>query len=250
MTKLSHLAFIGNSLPRRCGIATFTTHLQQAVAASRPDIDTCIVAMTDQGHELYDYPPGCLRVQIEDHKIEDYARAAEFLNAGRFDAVSLQHEFGIFGGTAGGDVMALLSRLTMPIVTTFHTVLATPNDSQRDGFRSDHRRIVESRRHVGKSGRDLLRTVYQVPDEKIELIPHGIPDYPFVEPDQAKSLLGFASKAVILTFGLLSPNKGIEVMIDAIPAVLKKPTRMLSTSFSGRPIPTLSRNTAKHTATG
>ena len=217
MTRLSQVAFIGNSLPRRCGIATFTTHLQQAVTASRPDLDTRIVAMTDQGH-TYDYPP-VVCFQIEDHKIEDYARAAEFLNAGRFEAVSLQHEFGIFGGAAGGHVMALLSRLTMPIVTTLHTVLAAPNDTQRHVF--DQITDVSSKVVVmSKKGRDLLRAVYQVPDEKVELIPHGIPDYPFVEPDQAKILLGFAGKAVILTFGLLSPNKGIEVMIDAMPTVL------------------------------
>ena len=143
-----------------------------------------------------------------------------FLNAGRFEAVSLQHEFGIFGGAAGGHIMALLSRLTMPIVTTLHTVLATPNDTQRDVF--DQITDVSSKVVVmSKKGRDLLRAVYQVPAEKIELIPHGIPDYPFVEPDKAKILLGFAGKAVILTFGLLSPNKGIEVMIDAMPAILK-----------------------------
>ena len=218
VTRINRLAFIGNSLPRRCGIATFTTHLQQAVAASCPDIDTRIVAMTDQGR-TYDYPP-TVCFQIEDHKVEDYARAAVFLNAGRFEAVSLQHEFGIFGGAAGGHIMALLSRLTMPIVTTLHTVLATPGDTQRDVF--GQITDVSSKVVVmSKKGRDLLRTVYQVPAEKIELIPHGIPDYPFVEPDQAKSLLGFASKAVILTFGLLSPNKGIEVMIDAMPTILK-----------------------------
>jgi glycosyltransferase involved in cell wall biosynthesis len=218
VTRLTRLAFIGNSLPRRCGIATFTTHLQQAVAALRPDLDTCIVAMTDEGH-VYDYPP-VVCFQIEDHKVEDYARAAVFLNAGRFEAVSLQHEFGIFGGAAGGHIIALLARLTMPIVTTLHTVLATPNDVQRDVF--DQIADVSSKVVVmSKKGRDLLRAVYQVPAEKIELIPHGIPDYPFVEPDQAKILLGFAGKAVILTFGLLSPNKGIEVMIDAMPAILK-----------------------------
>jgi glycosyltransferase involved in cell wall biosynthesis len=218
MNRISRLAFIGNSLPRRCGIATFTTHLQQAVAASRPDLDTSIVAMTDQG-QVYDYPPDVC-FQIEDDRIEDYARAADFLNSGRFDAVSLQHEFGIFGGTAGGDVMTLLSRLTMPIVTTLHTVLAAPTESQRDVLTQ----IIDVSAKVvvmSKKGRDMLRSVYRVPAEKIELIPHGIPDYPFIEPDQAKTLFGFAGKPVILTFGLLSPNKGIEVMIDAMPAILK-----------------------------
>ncbi len=218
MSRLSRVAFIGNSLPRRCGIATFTTHLQQAVAASHTDIETSIVAMTNHGH-TYDYPP-IVGFEIEDRNVDDYLRAANFLNARHVDVVSLQHEFGIFGGAAGGHIMALLSRLTMPIVTTLHTVLATPTDTQRDVFD----RVIDTSSKVivmGKKGRDLLRTVYQVPAEKIELIPHGIPDYPFVEPDEAKALRGFAGKAVILTFGLLSPNKGIEVMIDAMPAILQ-----------------------------
>jgi glycosyltransferase involved in cell wall biosynthesis len=218
MTRLNHLAFIGNSLPRRCGIATFTTHLQQAVAASRPYVDTSIVAMTNHGYS-YDYPP-VVCCQIEDDKVEDYARAAEFLNAGHFDAVSLQHEFGIFGGPAGGHVIGLLSRLTMPIISTLHTVLESQDDTQRrviDQIIDVSAKVVV----MSKRGRDLLRAVYEVPAEKIELIPHGIPDYPFVEPDRAKALLGFAGKPIILTFGLLSPNKGIEIMIDAMPAILK-----------------------------
>jgi glycosyltransferase involved in cell wall biosynthesis len=218
VAQLSRLAFIGNSLPRRCGIATFTTHLQQAVAASRPDLETTIVAMTECGNR-YDYPPvvGC---QIQDDKIEGYARAANFLNDTGFDAVSLQHEFGIFGGIAGGHIMALLSRLTMPIITTLHTVLAEPTDAQRGVLGQ----IIDASAKVvvmAEKGQDLLRTVYGAPAKKIELIAHGIPNFPFVEPDQAKIALGFGGKAVILTFGLLSPNKGIEFVIDAMPAILK-----------------------------
>jgi glycosyltransferase involved in cell wall biosynthesis len=218
VTRLKRLAFIGNSLPRRCGIATFTTHLQQAIAASRPDLETGIVAMTNPGHH-YDYPP-VVCCEIDEGQIDDYARAAEFLNAGRYGAVSLQHEFGIFGGTAGGDIMALLSRLTMPIVTTLHTVLADPTEAQRavlDQVIDVSTKVVV----MAKKGVELLRTVYQVPAEKIELIPHGIPDFPFVEPDAAKANLGFSGKSVILTFGLLSPNKGIEFVIDAMPEILR-----------------------------
>ena len=174
--------------------------------------------MTDHGH-AYDYPP-VVRCQINDDKMEDYVRAADFLNAGQFDVVSLQHEFGIFGGEAGGHIMALLSRLTMPIVTTLHTVLSEPTPVQRDVMD----RIVDVSSRVivmAEKGRELLRAVYRVPADKIEVIAHGIPDFPFVEPDQAKAKLGFSSRTVILTFGLLSPNKGIEVMIDAMPSILK-----------------------------
>lgn len=218
MTALSRVAFIGNSLPRRCGIATFTTDLQHAVAASRADLGTVIVAMTDHG-QAYDYPPS-VGFQINDSRIEDYVRAAEFLNSGQCEVVCLQHEFGIFGGEAGEHLMELLSRLTMPIVTTLHTILSEPTKAQRDVLA----RIVAASSKIvvmAEKGRELLRLLYQVPDEKIEVIPHGIPEFAFVEPADAKAKLGFSDKAVILTFGLLSPNKGIEVMIDAMPLILK-----------------------------
>ena len=179
MTRVRGLALIGNSLPRRCGIGTFTTDLQRAIATTCPDVETCIVAMTDHG-QAYDYP-SVVRLQVDDGRIEDYLHAAHFLNAGQFDVVSLQHEFGIFGGEAGEHIMALLSRLTMPIITTFHTVLAEPTPAQR--------RVTERIADVSSTvvvmaekGRDLLRTVYGVPAEKIEVLPHGIPDFPFVEP--------------------------------------------------------------------
>ncbi len=219
MTPLHRVAIIGNSLPRRCGIATFTTDLQQAISTSRPNLETCIVAMTDHG-QAYDYPP-VVALQIKDDTIDEYVRAADFLNAGRFDAACLQHEFGIFGGEAGAHILVLLSRLAMPVVTTFHTVLAKPTAIQRAVME----RIVEASSKVvvmANKGRELLRSVYQVPDDKIEVIAHGIPDVAFVGPDAAKAKLGFGGKSVILTFGLLSPNKGIEVMIDAMPSILKR----------------------------
>jgi glycosyltransferase involved in cell wall biosynthesis len=219
MTPLRRIAVIGNSLPRHCGIATFTTDLQQAISTLRPNIDTCIVAMTDHG-QIYEYP-AAVALQIKDGNIDEYARAADFLNGGRFDAVCLQHEFGIFGGEAGAHILVLLSRLTMPVVTTLHTVLAEPTAAQRAVLE----RIVEASSKVvvmAKKGRELLRSVYQVPDDKIEVIAHGIPDVAFVGSDAAKAKLGFGGRSVILTFGLLSPNKGIEVMIDAMPSILKR----------------------------
>ena len=217
-TKLSRLAFIGNSLPRRCGIATFTTDLQQAVARSPTAVESCIVAMTDHDY-AYDYPD-TVRLQINDGKPDDYERAATFLNAGQYGVVSLQHEFGIFGGEAGGHITTLLSRLTMPIVTTLHTVLSQPTTVQRSVLD----RIVRASARVivmAEKGRELLRTIYRVPAEKIEVIAHGTPEVAFVEPDEAKAAYGFGGRSVILTFGLLSPSKGIEVMIDAMPAILK-----------------------------
>jgi glycosyltransferase involved in cell wall biosynthesis len=219
VTPLRRIAVIGNSLPRRCGIATFTTDLQRAIANSRPNLHACIVAMTDHD-QAYDYPAS-VTLQIKDDSVEEYVRAAAFLNAGRFDIVCLQHEFGIFGGEAGAHILELLSRLTIPVVTTLHTVLAKPTAAQRAVME----RIVEASSKMivmANKGRELLHSVYRVPDEKIEIIAHGIPDFPLVEPDAAKAKLGFSDRAVILTFGLLSPSKGIEVMIDAMPSILKQ----------------------------
>src|SRR6202158_4031916 len=219
MTPLRRIAVIGNSLPRRCGIATFTTDLQQAISISRPNLETCIVAMTDHG-QAYDYPQA-VAFQIQDDNIEEYLRAADFLNAGRFDTVCLQHEFGIFGGEAGAHILVLLSRLPMPVVTTLHTVLAEPTAAQRAVM---ERIVAVSSKVVvmANKAHELLRSVYQVPEDKIEVIAHGIPDVAFVGPEAAKARLGFCGRSVILTFGLLSPNKGIEVMIDAMPSILQR----------------------------
>ena len=130
MISIQRVAFIGNYLPRRCGIATFTHDLHRAVASERPEIETGVVAMTDPGSR-YDYPPA-VRFQVREEKISDYIKAAEFLNSSGFDIVSLQHEYGIFGGAAGGNIIELLLRLNMPVVTTLHSVLATPTPIQRD----------------------------------------------------------------------------------------------------------------------
>jgi glycosyltransferase involved in cell wall biosynthesis len=212
-------AFIGNSLPRRCGIATFTSDLQQAVASSSGAPETVIVAMTDEGRH-YDYPEG-VRREIEEQDLNAYTQAAGFLNAGRFDVACLQHEFGIFGGESGSHIMGLLSRLTMPVVTTLHTVLAEPSPVQHQVLSS----IADASTTIvvmAAKARELLERTYHVPAEKIEVIAHGIPDCPFVEPDAAKARRGFAGKSVILTFGLLSPNKGIEFMIDAMPGIRQR----------------------------
>ncbi len=148
MTGFEKIAFIGNYLPRRCGIATFTHDLHHAVSAARPDLGTSIVAMTDPDR-TYAYPPS-VHLQIREERVGDYVRAAEFLNATRVDVVNLQHEYGIFGGEAGGDIVRLLSRLDMPIVTTLHTgthqadVRTAPRDT------ANHSCFRKSRRHVGE----------------------------------------------------------------------------------------------------
>ena len=218
MKPLQRVALIGNHLPRRCGIATFTHDLHRAISTARPDLETCVVAMNDPGG-TYDYP-AAVRFQIQDETIDGYAQAADFLNAARFDVVSLQHEYGIFGGEAGGHIIELLKRLTMPIVTTLHTVLPTPTPAQRNVM---GKIIARSTKIVvmAEKGRELLRSVHDVSPQKIEVIPHGIPDFPFLETHHAKTKFGFSGKTVILTFGLLSPSKGIETVIDAMPEIIR-----------------------------
>lgn len=218
MNSIQRIAFIGNHLPRLCGIATFTHDLHRAVSMARPDLETGVIAMTDPGG-AYDYPQA-VRLEVRDEHIDDYVEAAEYLNNAGFDVVCLQHEYGIFGGEAGGHITELLSRLKMPVVTTLHTVLDDPTPTQYDVMQ----RIIDTSSKIvvmSEKAQQLLRLVHDVPARKIEIIPHGIPDLPFRETHNAKAKLGFAEKTVILTFGLLSPNKGIEFMLDAMPGIIK-----------------------------
>ncbi|MFM9943585.1 MAG: glycosyltransferase family 4 protein [Hyphomicrobiaceae bacterium] len=218
MSKLHSVAFIGNHLPRRCGIATFTHDLHRAVATAHPNLDTCVVAMNDQGTP-YSYPPD-VRFQIRDHVAGDYRDAAKAINGSGFEIASLQHEYGIFGGEAGRNILELLPRLKMPIVTTLHTILAEPSPAQRAVLDQ----VIEASAKLvvmSDKGRQFLRAVHGVPAAKIEMIPHGIPEYPFIEPLHAKLKFGYTGRTVILTFGLLSPSKGIETVIDAMPAIIR-----------------------------
>ena len=211
------IAVVGNHLPRQCGIATFTTDLSDAITAEYGAAGLSVVAVNDP-QSSYAYPTR-VRFQIAEGDISSYRATANFLNAGNVDLVCLQHEYGIFGGKAGSHVLELLQRLTMPVVTTLHTVLSQPDLDQRNvmqqiAARSD--RLIVMSEYSSR----VLRDVFGVPGEKIDLIPHGIPDLPFVEPEVYKDALAVAGKLVLLTFGLLSPNKGFETVIRALPRIL------------------------------
>jgi glycosyltransferase involved in cell wall biosynthesis len=162
-----------------------------------------------------------VRFEIDERDLASYRRAADFLNTNQVDLVCLQHEYGIFGGPAGSHILTLLTELRMPVVTTLHTVLREPDDAQRAVLEQlaelSDRLVVMSRRGV-----TFLREVYGIPEEKVELIPHGIPDVPFVDPNYYKDRFGVEGKIVLLTFGLLSSNKGIEHVIDALPRILER----------------------------
>ncbi len=216
---IKRVAFVGNYLPRQCGIATFTTDLCESFAAAYGDT-TCIAVPVNDTEAGYPYPPR-VRFELTEKDIRSYRRAADFLNINNVDLVCLQHEYGIFGGRAGSHILALLQELRMPIVTTLHTILKEPNRDQLRVLREiaalSDRLVVMSER-----GATFLREVYQVSADKIDLIPHGIPDVPFVDSSFHKDLFGVEGKIVLLSFGLLSADKGIENVIGALPAILAK----------------------------
>jgi glycosyltransferase involved in cell wall biosynthesis len=216
----SSIAFLGNYLPRKCGIATFTHDLCEAVARQAGSAaDVFAVAMNDVP-EGYHYPPR-VRFEIRQNAQQDYRLAAEFLNINQVSAVCLQHEYGIFGGPFGVNLLNLLRRLRRPLVTTLHTVLKDPNEQQLKileevGRFSDRVVVMSDKAH------DILNDVYSIAPEKVAKIHHGIPEVPFVDPNFHKDQFGVEGKKVILTFGLLSPGKGIEYAIQALPAVVAK----------------------------
>jgi glycosyltransferase involved in cell wall biosynthesis len=216
---IKRIAFIGNYLPRQCGIATFTTDLCEAIASEYSGT-TCIALPVNDTDEGYAYPPR-VRFELVEKDIHSYRRAADFLNINNVDMVSLQFEYGIFGGRTGSHILALLRELRMPIVTTLHTILREPDPDQRRVLEEvaalSDRLVVMSAR-----GAEFLQEIYRVAPEKIDLIPHGIPDVPFVDPSFHKDLFGVEGKIVLLSFGLLSANKGIETVIAALPAVVER----------------------------
>ncbi len=216
---IKRIAFIGNYLPRQCGIATFTTDLCEAIATEYSDT-TCIAMPVNDIEDGYAYPPR-VRFEIKEKDIDSYRRAADFLNINNVDLACLQFEYGIFGGSAGSHILALLRELRMPIVTTLHTILREPDRDQRRVLKAvaalSDRLVVMSARGV-----DFLKDIYGVPPEKIDFIPHGIPDVPFVDPSFHKDLFGVEGKTVLLSFGLLSANKGIETVISALPEIVAR----------------------------
>src|SRR5438874_7553488 len=216
-SEIRAIAFLGDYLPRKCGIATFTSDLLASIAAENPSQQCFAVPVNDiEGGYAYSKT---VRFEVEEQDLASYQRAADFLNIANADIVCLQHEFGIFGGPAGSHVLATLRELKMPVVTTLHTVLRDPSVEQR---RVMHELVARSTRLIvmTERGRKMLQEIYQAPPAKIDLIAHGIPDIPFVDPNYYKDQFGVEGRRVLLTFGLLSPNKGIEHVLNALPQVL------------------------------
>ena len=213
----SRVAVIGNYLPRQCGIATFTTDLCDAIGDEYETLQLMAVPVNDPGAQ-YNYPPR-VRFELMEGDPSTYEAAADFLNFSNVDLVCLQHEYGIFGGPAGSHILRLLRRLKMPVVTTLHTVLRDPDPTQRSVMEeiavlSD--RLIVMSEHSSQ----MLQEVFGVSAEKIDVIPHGVPDLPFGDPNYYKDSSGTEGRMVLLTFGLLSPNKGIERVIEAMPRIV------------------------------
>lgn len=214
---LSKIAFLSDYFPRRCGIATFARDLRTAVARAFPDVSCQVVAVTDP-HGNYNYPSE-VSFEVRQQSLPDYTRAAEFLQFQAAQCVCVQHEFGIYGGEAGAHLLAFLRGLRLPVVTTCHTLLEEPDAAQRRVFLE----LAElSQRLVAMSerGRRILRETYRVSDDRIAVIPHGIPDVPFIDPSFYKDQYGVEGRKLLLTFGLLSPGKGLEYAVRAMPKIV------------------------------
>lgn len=218
--RIKSIAVIGNHVPRKCGIATFTTHLCDALEQEIPDSANVIVVALNDVKEGYGYPDR-VKFEIRDKVQTDYLRAAEFLNVSKVDVAILQHEYGIFGGQCGAHVFHLIKNLRMPVLTTLHTVPSNPQGDQK-AVLFELGEISEKIIVMSRKAREMLTDIYHVAETKIAVVPHGIPDVPFLDPCFFKDQFGLEDRQVILTFGLLGPGKGIETMIESMPAIVRR----------------------------
>ncbi|OPX83830.1 MAG: Spore coat protein SA [Pelotomaculum sp. PtaB.Bin104] len=208
--------FVTSYIPKECGIATFTHNLFTSYQNLYPANGKIIAVDTQLDR---DFPPE-VDLVIDRNKASDYSRAAEHINSMDVQVVNLQHEFGLFGGPEGRLITKLLERLKKPVVTTVHTVLQAPDL----GYHSSLMEVIQQSQRlvtISHKASEILQEVYFVPSEKIVMIPHGVPDLPFTDPDSLKPDLGVAGRFVLLTFGLLNPGKGIETVLEALPEVVQ-----------------------------
>ncbi len=217
-SSITRIAMIGNSPPRRCGIATFTADLSDGLVVAFPDLAIDLYAMNDRAGG-YDYPSRVV-CTIDQDEVGDYAAAAHRINESGADIVCVQHEYGIFGGSAGAHLLRLLDRVRAPVVVTLHTVLEQPDPEQRAVIEALARRAAKLV-VMANRGRDILVRVHGIAAERIAVVPHGVPDRAPGDPQALKRRFGIDGHRVFLTFGLLSPNKGLETMIRAMPAIVE-----------------------------
>lgn len=213
------VGLIGTYPPRVCGIATFTADLRRSLHEADASIQTNVIALTSAAHTVQ-YPDE-VTFEIRQNHLADYRLAAEYINFSGADVISLQHEFGIFGGAEGRFVTDLLENLRAPVVTTLHTVLPAPTSGYRESLirvaKLSDRLVVMNRKAI-----PILRESYGIEADRIDVIPHGVPDVPFIDSNYYKDDFGVEGRLVILTFGLLGRSKGIEFMLDALPPIVKE----------------------------
>ena len=211
----THLALVGNALPRQCGLATFTCHVADALHERYPAMKVDHYAMDDGSGIAY---PADIDTIVADDKAA-YRAAAERIEASGAEAIWLQHEYGIFGGPAGCNVLELTSATSLPLILTLHTVLEEPSEEQEAVL---SRLIARADRTIvmAKTAVDILKRRYGVPVDRVSVVPHGVPDRPWREPEELKSNFGWEGRTVLMTFGLIAPSKGIRHMIEAMPAIV------------------------------
>jgi len=214
---MSRIALIGNFLPRRCGVATFTTHIHDALCARYPDLATDVYAM-DDGLGSYSYPPAVVST-IEQQKVAAYLQTAEMIARRGSDLIWIQHEFGIFGGPAGEHLLTLLEQVDVPVIITLHTVLSDPSREQRavmDRLLGRASLVIV----MAERARAILCETYGAKGDRITVVPHGVPARAYQDPRHMRQMLRQEERPTIMTFGLLAADKGIETMIRAMPAIV------------------------------
>lgn len=211
------VALVGGFTPRRCGIATFTADIYASLRAASPDTVIDVYAMTSACDQTVFDPT--VRGAIIEGDVESFVEAATEIDKSGADLVWLQHEFGLFGGSAGDMVLELVDRIAVPLIVTMHTVIPDPDPEQ---MRVMQRLVARASKLIvmSKRGQALLSSVFGADKDQVVLIPHGVPDRPFGRSTQFKVKLGFDDAQLLMTFGLLSPGKGIEAVIAALPAII------------------------------
>jgi len=213
----SHVALIGNALPRQCGLATYTSHVADALRDRYPGMAVDHYAM-DDGSGV-SYPPEIRTIDAEDPAA--YRAAAEEIEASGAELIWLQHEYGIFGGPAGSRILELTAATSLPLILTLHTVLEEPSEEQEAVL---SRLIARADRTIvmAQAAATILKRRYGVPADRISIVPHGVPDRPLRDPAEFKDEFGWQGRKVLMTFGLISPSKGIRHMIEAMPAIVSE----------------------------
>jgi CBS domain-containing protein len=218
------IMYLSSYPPRECGIATFTKDLVDSVDRLNVLSPPLILAINDKGG-YYRYSPQ-VKIQIEREEPESYMKAAKKINDSSIQALNLQHEFGLFGGTWGDYLIDFLEELEKPVITTFHTILEKPSREaervMKEVIRLSHRIVV-----IARIGSRILEQTYDTLSDKVRHIPHGCPNVPFVSSETVKNVLGFKNRTILSTFGLLSRGKGIEYAIKALPGIVKKEPNIL-----------------------